>query len=393
MIFINRRRRMLAAAAGLAVAIGAGGVMLGRTVLAPSGDAPDTAKMADETAEGASSPEGFVPVEAARSAALGIRTERAILGSIAAEILAQANVTASPQGEAALTARVDGAVVRINKRLGEPVRAGETVAVLESREAATIAAERAAASARSTAARQAYAREQRLYGARVTARQDLEAAQATLTEADAELLRTQRAAAAARLSADGRSIAVSSLISGRITKVSTELGAYVSAGAELFRVADPSRIQVEAAVTSADARRIRPGDRATLELGNGETRRAIVRALTPSVDAESRAATVVLVPDGVDGLTPGQGLRVSITPQAAPRSDRIVLSEGAIQSVEGREVVFVRTRGGFQATPVTIGARSGGRVEILAGLRPEAEVVTAGAFLLKSELGKEEAEE
>ena len=63
-----------------------------------------------------------------------------------------------------------------------------------------------------------------------------------------------------------------------------------------------------------------------------------------------------------------------------------------MQTVEGRDVVFVRTDEGFQATPVTVGTRGGGRIEILGGLRPGTVVVTAGAFALKSQLGAGEAE-
>ncbi len=54
--------------------------------------------------------------------------------------------------------------------------------------------------------------------------------------------------------------------------------------------------------------------------------------------------------------------------------------------------MFVQTPKGFQATNVTIGQRSAGRVEIVAGLKPGAVVATKGAFLLKAELGKGEAE-
>lgn len=386
----NNRTRLTAMAAGLTIVVGVGGVMIGRT-LAP--EQPALPQTTEAKAEEANGPEGFVAMDAARAAAAGIVSETTIASPLGGEILAQGVVAATPEGEAALTARADGAVVRINKRLGDYVRAGETVALLESREAAAIVAERSTASAKATAARSAYAREKRLYDARVTARQDLEAAQANLRETEAELRRTQGAAAAAKVSGGGRYLAVPSLISGRITKVSTSLGAYVLAGTELFRVADPSRIQINAAILPADARRIQPGDTATLELPGGETRTATVRSATPSLDPESRTATVVLVPDGVGGLTPGQGLRVRIKPRGAPVGSGVALPDEAVQTVEGRDVVFVRTSKGFRATPVTIGQRGAGRIEIVAGIKPGAVVATKGAFLLKAELGKSEAGE
>ena len=55
-------------------------------------------------------------------------------------------------------------------------------------------------------------------------------------------------------------------------------------------------------------------------------------------------------------------------------------------------MVFVQVNGGFQATPVSIGSRGNGRVEILNGLEPGQAVVSDGAFVLKSQLGASEAE-
>lgn len=389
----ENRSKLIATAAAAAIVLGGGGILLGRTLFAPT--APVAASADGEAAEGEEEdhgPGGFVEMEMARATAAGIATETTTASPLGAEIIAQGLVAATPEGEAALTARADGAVTRITKRLGDYVRAGEAVAYLESRDASTIAAERSTASAKAIAARSAYAREKRLFDARVTARQDLEAAKAVLGEAEAELRRTQSAASAAKVSGDGRSLAVTSLISGRVTKVDTQLGAYVLAGAELFRVANPDRVQIQASVLPTDAQRIRPGDAAVIELPGGGTLNATVRSATPGLDLESRTATVVLTPEGTGGIAPGQGLRVRITPKGAPTGSSVALPEEAVQSVEGRDVVFVRKGKGFQATPVTVGMRSGGRVDIVAGVEPGAVVATKGAFLLKSELGKAEAE-
>lgn len=388
----NNSKRSLAIAAAAAVVLGGGGVLLGRTVFAPAAADSAAAPAEAEGAEEEHGPEGFVEMDAAQARAAGIVTEATQTGGLGAEILAQAMIGATPEGEAILTARADGAITAIRRRLGDYVRAGESVATIESRDAAAIASERSTANARLALARSVYQREQRLFDARVTARQDLEGAQAALREAESEAQRAQSAFAASGVTGNGRSLTVVSLISGRITSSEAQLGAYVTAGAELFRVADPNRVQIEASVLPADARRIQPGARATLELIGGETRTATVRSVTPSVDAESRTATVVLIPEGTSGLTPGQGLRVRIRPSGAAASGTISLPEEAVQSFEGRDVVFVRNARGFQAVNVTTGQRGGGRIEIIDGLRAGMTVATRGAFLLKSELGASEAE-
>lgn len=391
------RNKLLGAVAGAALLAGVGGIIAGRTIFSSDTASTPVAAPAEGEGEGEGEeehgPEGFVEMDAKRLAVAGIKTERTAAGSLGAEVIAQATVSAAPEGEASLTARADGAVTRITKRLGDPVRAGEPIAYLESREAAAIAAERSAASARLQTARAAFARERRLFDQKVTARQDLEAAQAVLAEAEAESRRTQSAALASGTSADGRYLIVASPIGGRVTAIPATLGAFVAAGTELFRIADPRRIQINAAVSSMDAQRVAVGDPAVIEVPGGGTLPAVVRSATPSLDLETRTATVVLTPTGtLAGLQPGQSLRARITPRNTAASGRIVLPEESVQSVEGRDMVFVQQPKGFQATPVTIGSRSGGRVDIVAGLRPGTVVATKGAFLLKAEVGKGEAE-
>jgi len=388
-IRLNDRNRLLSGAAAIALAAGIGGILVGRSASPP----PAPAEEAQPTAEKLGAAQsGFVPMTAEKIAASGIAVEPISPGSLASEVIAQATIKATPEGKALLTARADGAVVRINKRLADPVRAGETVALLESREAASFVADRNAAAARAQAARAAGAREQRLFNAKITARQDLEAAVAARRTAEADLQRAQAAVSAANVVGD-RYLAIRSPISGRLTEVDTQLGAYVSAGAELFNVSNPNSIQVEAAVPVDDAQRIVPGDSAVVELPNGGIVEARVRSVTPALDPQSRAATVVLQLNGAPGgLTQGQAVRARISSRQGQRNG-IILPEQAVQQIDGRDMVFVAVKGGFRAVPVSVGERSGGRVEILEGLRVGQQAVTEGAFVLKSQLGASEAEE
>lgn len=385
---LTDRNRLVAGIAAAALLAGVGGVLIGRS----TSDQPAVVEQAEEAAGEQHGREGFVPMTAERMAASRIAVEQVQPGSLAHEIIAQATVTAPPDGQALLTARADGAVVRISKRLGDAVGAGETVAILESRDAAAIVAERNTAAAQAQAARAAAAREQRLFNAKITARQDLEAALAARQTAEAELQRAEAAVQAAGVVGGGRYLAVRSPISGRISEVDTQLGAFVSAGAELFNVSNPNRIQIEAAVPAPEAQRIQPGDGAVVELPNGGIVDAVVRSVTPSLDLQSRAASVVLQMNGTPGgLRQGQAVRARITPRGS-QARGIILPEEAVQQIEGRDIVFVQAKGGFQAVPVSVGSRSGGRVEILEGVQAGQVVVTDGAFVLKSQLGAGEAE-
>ncbi|KHL26633.1 metal transporter [Croceibacterium mercuriale] len=346
-----------------------------------------------EHAEESEAPEGFVAITPQQLSSSQIAVQDVQQGS-AVELVFPATVGARPTGAARLDARASGVVRSLSKTLGDPVSRGETVARIESGEAAGLAAQLSAARARVTELTAAYGREQRLFSENVTARQDLEAARATLAVAQSELQRAQAAVSAAGVSGDGRSLAVTSPISGRITAAPVVLGAFVNAGDELYRVVNPSALQVEVAIPAADLARIAAGDEATLALPDGREISGRVRSLTPAVDIENRAATAVISLAGqVAGLQPGAFLEARIRPSGEVDGDLVSIPEDAIQTVEGRDVVFRQVPGGFQTQAVTVGTRSAGKATIIAGLKPGTVIATANAFLLKAELGKEGAED
>jgi cobalt-zinc-cadmium efflux system membrane fusion protein len=399
-----KQRNLLIGAAAAAFLVGGAGIFVGRTALAPKADhAGETAEQHAAELGAAGGPHDVhsdehadeVHMDASTVAASGIGLETLVAGSLTAEIDAQGTVRAAPDGEAVLTARASGSITRLLKRLGDPVARGEAVAVVASSEAAALSAALASARSRRELARSTFERERRLFESRITAQQDFEAAQAELNQAETEFTRAEAAARAARVTADGASVMITSPIAGRITFASdlAKLGSYVTPEAVLFRIADPSRIQIEAAVPAAEATRIAPGDTAEIEASGGGKTAAIVRSVTPGVDVASRSATVVLTLSGrLDGLQPGQFVRVHIQPRQAPTGGRFVLPEEAVQSVEGRDVVFVREGDTFTPVPVRVGSRSAGHIEVLSGLVAGQVVAGRNAFLLKAELGKGEAE-
>lgn len=384
---ILQDKRLLGGVAGVALIAAVGGFSVARCSQSP---APAVATQ--DAAAKPEAPADTVVMSQQEITDAGITTQTVSPGGLGAEIVAQASVTASPTGQAIVTARAGGAVTRVFKRLGDPVRSGEALAIVVSRDAAQIVADRSAASAKAALANKNLARERYLYDQKVSARVDYDSAQAEAAAAAAEARRARVAAGAANVTADGTGVVVSSPITGRVTGASVSLGAYVQPETELFRVADPKEIQVEASILPSDAQRIVPGDRAIIELPAGGTLDAKVRSITPALNTETRQATAVL--DVIGGsLQPGLGLRVRIMPRKGEATAAIVVPEDALQTVEGKDAVFVRTEQGFKAVFVTIGQGSAGRVEIVKGLKAGQTIATGQSFLLKAELGKGAGEE
>jgi cobalt-zinc-cadmium efflux system membrane fusion protein len=376
-----------------------------------AGTAPSRAESRPDVTEAAPSAVKL-DVDESHLAAVGIELETVTPGNLGAEIRAPATVSSAPDAQAIVTAHATGTVVSIDKRLGDTVRAGEILARVESREAAAIAADRDVAVSKAALARSVTERERGLYEQHVTPRQDLEAAQAQLVAAESEERRARAAAENAHVAADGRSIHIVSPLSGHITAMDAKLGSFVQADTQLFHIADPSRLQIEASVTAADATRIAAGDPAVVTSGVHNAMGAVVRSVTAAINEQTRAATVVLsladpsrtafASNGAGvGMSshqgppaPGEFVQVVITPRAAAPAGFVIPDE-AVQRIEGREVVFVRTPTGFRLQPVVVGSRSGGRALILSGLSAGEEIAARNAFFLKAELGKgaEEDEE
>lgn len=373
-------------------AAGPRNLMLGVAAVALLGAGYGLAKLTSKpapTPEAAAAPAAApneVKVEASYLKVSNIVLQTVTAGDFGGQVQGSGSVVATPGGEAVLTAHAGGTVVRIFKRLGEPVRAGETLALVESRDAALIAGQRGAADAKATLATSNLAREKRLFEQGVTSRQDYETAKAEADAARAEAAGARAAAGASRVSADGRSVAVVSPISGKVTAAPATLGAFVQSESELFRVADARDVQVEVAVSPQDAARIVPGATASVRNAAGQTIAATVRSVTPTLNPETRTATVVLSVSG-GGLVPGEAVQATITARGTGQPG-FILPEEAVQSMEGRDVVFVRTATGFSVRPVVVATRSGGQALIVSGLKAGETVAARNAFLLKAEIVK-----
>lgn len=383
----DRNKLYTGAAIGL-VAAAALGFGVARVTQAP---APAPAPTEAAAPKGPTDTLAITPQAIAASA---ITVAPAATGELDAAVLASASVEATPDAEAVLTARAPGTVTRIMVRIGDPVRAGQTLALVESRDASQIAADRSSASARVTLAAKQLARERTLLNQGVSPRADFESAQANLAVAQADARRASAAAGAARVAGDGRSVAIVSPVSGRVTAEAANLGQFVAAETELFRVADPRRLQITANVPPADAPRVREGDRVELTTIDGRTIEGRVHSATGVVDPQSRTATIVITPTaGTSSLAPGQLVQARIAASGGATRNGVTVPQDAVQTLGERTVVFVRTRTGFKAQTIRVGSRSGNMVAIADGLAAGTPIATTNAFLIKAELEKNEGGE
>jgi cobalt-zinc-cadmium efflux system membrane fusion protein len=355
----------------------------------PSNDAAPAA----EAKAGEKAEEGKITLSADQIASAGIQTARPMMGG-SGTIELPATIDGDPQGTQVVSAAIGGRVISLTRNLGQSIGRGQTLAVIESREAASLNAETEAARARLSLANSNLAREQRLFSQRVSPEQDLIAARTAATEARIALRLAQQQVSAAGTGGGGLNrIGIVAPMSGQIIGRSVVLGQTVAADAELFRVANLSSVSLSLNLQPQDAGRVRPGATVNIKAA-GRQATAKVTFVSPALDANTRLVPVIATLDNRDGLwRVGEPVTASVALTGSGGDGAIRVPLTAVQTEEGRSVVFVRTKTGFQATAVQLGDSAGDSVIIKSGLKGTEEIATVNSFTLKAELGKSEAAE
>ena len=354
----------------------------------------DEAAPADKHAEGEAghADDGRIALTVEQIAAAGIEIGRPTIGG-AGTIDLPATIEGDPQGMQVVSAAIGGRVVSLTRNLGQSVNRGQTLAVIESREAAQLKGEVEASRARLALANANLAREERLFAQRVSPEQDVIAARTAATEARIAYRQAQQQVAAAGGGGGGLNrIGIAAPTSGQIIARSAVLGQTVAADAELYRIADLSSVSLAFHLQPAEAGRVKPGSN-VLVTAPGRQASARISFVSPALDAQTRLVPVIATLDNRGGQwRVGETVTASVQlSDGGGAGNAVSVPLTAIQTVEGRTVVFVRTPDGFRAVPVTVGNASGSNAVVRSGLEGGERIATTNSFTLKAELGKGEA--
>ena len=354
---------------------------------------PELAKAAGQPAGGADLPSVVRLASPETEREAGIETRRIETRRVARSLDVVGRLDYNQNRMAQLSARGEALVIEVRVDVGDPVRAGQSLLVLASAAVGEGQARLSAAEARLASARSALSREKSLVERNISPRRSLEEAEREHASAEAD-----KASARAALDATGASATgtggryeLRAPFSGTVVAKDAVAGKSAAPGQVLVQVADLSVLWAQLDVPEADAASVRSGQRVTLtfEGSAGGTREGTISRVATAVDPATRTVTArVEVPNPGGALKTGMFLRGRIEVTAG--HDALLVPLDAVQKAEGRTVVFVRKgASSFKPVPVELGIESSGFVEVLRGLAPGAEVVTTGAFLLKTEILKD----
>ena len=181
-----------------------------------------------------------------------------------------------------------------------------------------------------------------------------------------------------------RNIELRSPVTGQVVAREVYQGLPFERGAELFRIADLSRVWVYADVFEHDAWLLRTAQTAVVSRKGGRALAARISKALPQFDAATRTLKVRLEVDNQDyALRPDMFTEVEF--QVAPSKSISVPMDAVVDSGLHKTVYVDRGNGHFEPRAVETSWRFGNRVGIARGLEAGERIVVAGNFLIDSE--------
>jgi len=271
-------------------------------------------------------------------------------------------------------------VVEVAVEEGDAVRAGQPLVLMDETLLRAVLGQAEAAVAEAGAAlrnaRQDLARATDLSRSGNAPRQTLELRDAAAQQAGARLASAsaRREEVAARL-AQARVLAPAD---GIVSRRSVLPGTVTAAGQEMVRLIRDGRLELDARVPELEMALLRPGQPVRVLHGDRVVA-GTVRALAPTVAADTRLGLVHVALPAESGLRPGMFARAEIRPGDVPG---LTVPPSALLFRDGRPAVLVLEGDRVALRPVATGRRGGDAVEVTAGLAEGERVVVSGAGFL-----------
>jgi len=288
--------------------------------------------------------------------------------------------------------RTPGVAELVAADLGQRVKKGQVLAIISSTVLADLRSAALAAHKRLGLAQLTYQREKKLWEDKISAEQDYLQAQTALREAEIEAQ-----TAKAKLSALGAGETDGALnryvlrapFDGVVVEKHIAQGEAVKEDANVFLLSDLSSVWVEVVLTPGDLDAVRVGEAVTIASSANDTRATgkvgYVGNLLGEQTRTAKARVVIANPN----LAWRPGLFVNATMARGEKKVPVAVPVDAVQSMDGKSVVFIQTTRGFKAQTVKTGISDGKLTEIVEGLAPGTPYAASGSFVLKAEQGKE----
>lgn len=298
---------------------------------------------------------------------------------------------------------VQARVTRLLVNAGQTVRRGQTLAELTSPELGQARAEYLSAEARVKLADAALERKRGLAAEKIVPLREVQEAESQAAEARAGL-RMARAAIGAfgveppstdTAEATASTFVLRSPVSGSVLERRAVVGQMLDPSAPAFRIGDLSTLWLTVHAFERDAVRIQSGAAARIVFPAlpGRDFEGKVALAGQAVESQSRTVPIRIDVENTSGvLRPGMSA-TAVLPVGASGAPILSVPVAAVQRVRNDWCVFLpKGEGTFEIRRIGRGRDLAGEVEVLSGLRAGEQIVVDGAFFLKAQAERGEAD-
>jgi len=344
--------------------------------------------------------EGKIELTDEQIAESGITTQIAGAEHIKSVITLPGEIRFNEDRTSHVVPRLAGAAEAVSANLGDKVKKGQVLAVIASTGLADQRSELLAAQQRLVLAHATFERQKELWGAGILAKKDYLQAQLALREAEISANNAQQKLIA--LGANSNKSTNASAINryeirapfdGMVVEKHIALGEAVKEDSSIFTISDLSTVWADIIVSAKDLNVVRVGEKVTIKATAFDSTASgtvsYVGALMGEQTRTAKARVTLANPQMV--WRPGLFINVEVV--ARETEVPVAVSTEAIQTINDKPTIFVRSPGGFIAQPVKTGLSDSTHTEIVAGLEPNTEYAVDGSFIIKAELSKSSAED
>lgn len=341
--------------------------------------------------------EGRIRMDDAAARTAGIEIDTAGPRRIRSALQLQGEIQFNQDRLVRVIPRLGGVVVSATRNLGDRVRRGDVLAIVESQEVGNLKSDYLAAQQRLALARTTFEREKRLWEEKISAEQDYLASRHALNEAEIAQRNAEQKliglglsrAALQRQDANALSrLEIRAPIDGVVIEKKVATGEAVGAEANIYLIADLSTVWAEVTIYPKDLNAVKLGQKATVKAAalDAEADGVIshVGALVGEQTRTAKARITLRNPD--QRWRPGLFVTVEVVQDETEVP--VAVPVAAIQTLRDWKVVFARFGDVFEARPVELGRSDGRLVEITKGLAPGTRFAASNSFVLKADIGK-----
>ncbi len=320
---------------------------------------------------------------------------------ISNELSAMGKILANQYRKAIVSYPFPARVSKIDARIGEYVKKGEALIVLQSEEVGEATSAFYKANADYELAKVNFEREHQLFEKGVGAKKNYLVAETELKVAEANLNATEKKLHVLGFTESGvrqitKSHQVNPIITlyapieGKIVASNVILGEMIDESTEILTIMDPSVIWIDAAIYEKDIARIKIGQKVVAEVPAypGESFSGKVTYISDLLNESTRTITVRSeITNRLSKLKPG--MFASLRIELGHDGNALCVPVQAVLDDSGKKLVFVKSTGVYYPRNVQIGVKNGDFITVHSGIVEGDTVVTSGNFQLKSKLYEE----